>query len=305
MWDTFHYYIGSKYFKELSYDRLYECVAVADSEEPGLKRRVELRKIMNLRTNMMVDTKDVMADPIGTCKVHFTAERWADFKHDVAYFRNHHDIKRWEEAQTDHGYNGSPVWNIVGTTLTNMAPISDAPDQLPHQDRSVLHLRDHPHVLVGVRLADHVRRAGGVRHQLPLTLLLDGRLALALGLAVLSGGGRLPGQEGAPAPGGVLPRLFDAAAHLPALHFFGADPGARQAALGQGGRVPLGRDARGRLCRRRAARTPRRAASRRAPGGSRSPGTRGRRSSRGSIAASFRSWPAGRWPSPSWFRSAW
>ena len=125
MWDTFHYYVGSKYFKELSYDRLYECVAVADAEEPGLKRRVELRKIMNLRTNMMVDTKDVMADPIGTCKVHFTAERWADFRHDVAYFRNHHDIKRWEEAQTDHGYNGSPVWNIVGTTLTNMAPISD------------------------------------------------------------------------------------------------------------------------------------------------------------------------------------
>ena len=125
MWDTFHYYIGSKYFKELSYDRLYECVAVADAEEPGLKRRVELRKIMNLRTNMMVDTKDIMADPVGTCKVHFTQERWADFKHDVAYFRNHHDIKRWEEAQTDHGYNGSPVWNIVGTTLTNMSPISD------------------------------------------------------------------------------------------------------------------------------------------------------------------------------------
>ena len=35
VWDTFHYYVGSKYFKELSYDRLYECVAVADSEEPG------------------------------------------------------------------------------------------------------------------------------------------------------------------------------------------------------------------------------------------------------------------------------
>jgi len=38
-WDTFHYYIGSKYFKELHYERLYECVATADSEEPGLRRR--------------------------------------------------------------------------------------------------------------------------------------------------------------------------------------------------------------------------------------------------------------------------
>ena len=125
MWDTFHYYIGSKYFKELSYDRLYECVAVADSEEPGLKRRVELRKIMNLRNNMMVGTQEILANP-ALCKAHFTPERWADFRHDVAYFRNHHDIKRWEEAQTDHGYNGSPVWNIVGTTLSNLAPASDA-----------------------------------------------------------------------------------------------------------------------------------------------------------------------------------
>ncbi|HVT09373.1 MAG TPA: hypothetical protein VHO67_18060 [Polyangia bacterium] len=125
MWDTFHYYIGSKYFNELSYDRLYECVAVADSEEPGLRRRVELRKIMNLRTNMMVGTQDVLANP-EHCKSHFTPERWNQFKHDVGYFRSHHDIKRWEEAQTDHGYNGSPVWNIMGTTLANAAPASDA-----------------------------------------------------------------------------------------------------------------------------------------------------------------------------------
>ena len=124
MWDTCHYYVGSKYFKEISYDRLYECIAVADSEEPGLRRRVELRKVMNLRTNMMISTADVLAHP-EQCKSHFTPERWKDFKHDVAYFRNHHDVKRWEELQTDHGYNGTPVWNIVGTTLTNLGPATD------------------------------------------------------------------------------------------------------------------------------------------------------------------------------------
>jgi hypothetical protein len=125
MWDTFHYYVGSKYFNELSYDRLYECVAVADSEEPGLRRRVELRKIMNLRTNMMEGTNDILTHP-ERCKEHFSPDRWQSFRHDVAFFRTHHDIKRWEEAQTDHGYNGSPVWNIMGTTLTNTAPASDA-----------------------------------------------------------------------------------------------------------------------------------------------------------------------------------
>ena len=124
VWDTYHYYIGSKYFPELSYDRLYDCVSVADSEEPGLRRRVELRKIMNLRTNMMGPTTEILAHP-ERCKEHFTPERWQAFKHDVAYFRNAHGVKRWEEAQTDHGYNATPVWTILGTTLANLAPASD------------------------------------------------------------------------------------------------------------------------------------------------------------------------------------
>jgi len=123
-WDTFHYYAGSKYFKELSYDRLYECIAVADSEAPGLRRRVEVRKMMNLRNNMMEGTQNILAHP-EQCKSHFSAERWEDFKKDVSYFRNKHDVKRWEELQTDHGYNGTPVWNILGTTLSNTGPATD------------------------------------------------------------------------------------------------------------------------------------------------------------------------------------
>ena len=124
-WDTFHYYAGSKYFKEMSYDRLYECIAVADSEEPGLRRRVELRKVMNLRTNMMEGTEQILAHP-EACKKHFTPERWQAFKKDVAHFRAKHDVKRWEELQTDHGYNATPVWNVMGTMLSNTAPASDA-----------------------------------------------------------------------------------------------------------------------------------------------------------------------------------
>jgi hypothetical protein len=122
-WDTFHYYIGSKYFKELSYDRLYECVAIADSEEPGLRRRVELRKMTNLRTNLVVTTADILAHP-ERCKSHFTAARWESLKHDLRYFRTLENARRWDDAQTDHGYNGTPVWNILGTILANLAPAS-------------------------------------------------------------------------------------------------------------------------------------------------------------------------------------
>jgi hypothetical protein len=127
VWDAYHYYVGSKYFKELSYDRLYECGAVADSEDPSIRRRVELRKIMNLRTNMMESTAEILAHP-ERCKSHFSPERWEAFKKDITYFRLRNGVKRWEDSQADHGYNATPVWNILGSTLSNMGPATE--DQL-------------------------------------------------------------------------------------------------------------------------------------------------------------------------------
>jgi hypothetical protein len=121
-WEWTHYYVGSKYFHELSYDRLYECMSVADIED-GLKRRVELRKITNLRTNHLEPTDEIVKHP-ESCKQHFSAERWESFKHDVRFFRNRQGAKRWDDLQTDHGYNGTPVWNIAGSVLANLAPAS-------------------------------------------------------------------------------------------------------------------------------------------------------------------------------------
>ncbi|HEY0711938.1 MAG TPA: discoidin domain-containing protein, partial [Polyangia bacterium] len=119
-WEWTHYYIGSKYFKELSYDRLYECIAIADVED-GLRKRVELRKLTNLRTNLLESSKDVVARP-EQCKQHFSDARWTAFKKDVAFFRNRQSAKRWDDLQTDHGYNGTPVWNVAGTLLSNLGP---------------------------------------------------------------------------------------------------------------------------------------------------------------------------------------
>lgn len=121
-WEWFHYYIGSKYFKELGYTRLYECVAIADAED-GLRRRVELRKLTNLRTNALETTADILAHP-ERCREHFSDQRWSDFKKDVAFFRSREGPRRWDDAQTDHGYNGTPIWNIAGTLLANTAPAS-------------------------------------------------------------------------------------------------------------------------------------------------------------------------------------
>jgi len=122
-WDTFHYYVGSKYFKEMGYSRLYECVAVADSEDPRWVRRVELRKLTNLRTNALETTKQILAHP-EECTKHFTPARWQEFKRDNEYFRGRETPKRWDETSTDHGYNATPVWNMLGSILANTAPAS-------------------------------------------------------------------------------------------------------------------------------------------------------------------------------------
>lgn len=121
-WEWFHYYTGSKYFQELGYERLYECTAIADSED-GLRRRVELRKMTNLRTNLLETTEKVLAHP-EECKKHFSADRWQSFKKDITFFRSREGAQRWDDAQTDHGYNGTPVWNIAGTLLANLSPAS-------------------------------------------------------------------------------------------------------------------------------------------------------------------------------------
>jgi hypothetical protein len=123
-WEWTHYYVGSKYFKELSYDRLYECIAVADSEEgPNQRRAAEKRKLTNLRTNHIEPSTIILSKP-ESCKQHFTPARWESFKHDVRFFRNRQGAKRWDDLQLDHGYNGTPVWNVAGTLLTNTGPAS-------------------------------------------------------------------------------------------------------------------------------------------------------------------------------------
>src|SRR6185295_7055559 len=122
--EAYHYYVGAKYFDELGFERLYECAAVADAEDPALRRRVELRKITNLRTNVLGGTAEILADPT-RCTRHFSPARWQEFRQDIAFFRERNGVRRWEDAQTDHGYNATPVWTVIGSAAANLSPASD------------------------------------------------------------------------------------------------------------------------------------------------------------------------------------
>jgi hypothetical protein len=119
-----HYYLGSKYFPELGYDRLYDCLSTADVEE-GLRRRVERRPTTDLRTNLIQPSADILAHP-ERCKAHFAPARWQAFRADAAFFRARMGGRYWDAIQLDHGYNATPVWNALGGFLANLSPAGNA-----------------------------------------------------------------------------------------------------------------------------------------------------------------------------------
>jgi hypothetical protein len=124
LWDMFHYYLGSKYHAELGYKRIYRCTAVAESElSPASLTEVRGRGLRNLETNSIETTAAALAEP-AACKLHFSAERWAAFKKDVAFFRGQSDRAFWVRVQTDHGYNTPPLWTAMGKMLAVVFPVS-------------------------------------------------------------------------------------------------------------------------------------------------------------------------------------
>ncbi|MBW2666423.1 MAG: hypothetical protein JRE13_09050 [Deltaproteobacteria bacterium] len=122
--DTFHYYVGSKYFDELGHSRLYACTAIADAEA-GTHTGVSGRLLRNLETNRLEPTTSTLADP-DACKRHFDVPRWDMFTHDVGWFRDRVPRSRWHAIQRDHGYNPPPTWTALGGALAASAPASDA-----------------------------------------------------------------------------------------------------------------------------------------------------------------------------------
>jgi hypothetical protein len=122
--EFFHYYLGSKYDRELGYERLYYCVAVAQADS-GQTNEVRARKMMDLGIDTIVPTQDALAHP-EVCRDRFESpERWEAFKADVKFFRNSANLQYWNDMQKDHGYNPPPVWTVMGHFWGMLHPATD------------------------------------------------------------------------------------------------------------------------------------------------------------------------------------
>lgn len=123
LWDMTHYYVGAKYFDELGYDGLYECIAVADAEQPGAAPRVAARTITDLRTNRMTTAAEAVAHP-ERCRDRFSPPRWRAFAADVGFLRDRFPEEAWERLSTNHGFNASPAWVLLARPLAGEGPVT-------------------------------------------------------------------------------------------------------------------------------------------------------------------------------------
>jgi hypothetical protein len=122
VWDTFHYYLGAKYQPELGYTRLYECAVAADVAA-GRIAPSDLVTVRNLETNHLEPLLGAKA--LAGCSPYFSAERWQSFIADVEWFHDRSSAPgRWQSILSDHGYNGTPAWGILGRILANTGPAS-------------------------------------------------------------------------------------------------------------------------------------------------------------------------------------
>ncbi|MFI5309011.1 MAG: discoidin domain-containing protein, partial [Polyangiales bacterium] len=123
IWEHYHYYIGAKYGPELRYSRIYSCTSAVDVLD-GMRARVKKREMRDLAVTNELGPSDAIVDNPLICTKHFSTERWAAFREDIRFFRNHFPADRWDESQTDHGYNGTPVWAILGRLIANYKPLT-------------------------------------------------------------------------------------------------------------------------------------------------------------------------------------
>ncbi len=121
-----HYYVGAKYFREIGYLGLYDCVTLADREiatDDGTAPRI---------AGYIRDLEDVLRDKpyeaaLTSCregpKKNFSAERWAEFKADIRLLQQLVDDGSWQGVVGDAGFNPPPSLILVSSPIANLIPI--------------------------------------------------------------------------------------------------------------------------------------------------------------------------------------
>lgn len=119
-WDMFHTYMGTKYYDELGYTKLYECAVSLDARHinfyENLDRIRELSTLKYISAELVVEESD--------CEVLFSKDRKNEFINDLKFFNSLTYPQYWNRLFRDKGYNGSPFYTYVLSKLVNNVALS-------------------------------------------------------------------------------------------------------------------------------------------------------------------------------------
>jgi hypothetical protein len=136
-WNVFHYYVGSKYFPELSYYDLYAATLMADDDRQARKERAptererkrlgkvkdfeQVKKARDQRTYKVELREDIVA---GFDRDTLSRDRLRQLGKDTRFMRKYMGFGNpgWSQTFKDLGYNPAPPWTVIGVPLSNVVP---------------------------------------------------------------------------------------------------------------------------------------------------------------------------------------
>ncbi|MCP4869376.1 MAG: hypothetical protein GY898_11740 [Proteobacteria bacterium] len=129
-WNVYHYYVGSKYFGELSYFDLYAATLSADDDY--IERRTKRGKRIHDHFSLIKkarDQRDYKNKPRAEIVEGFdrsviSEQRLLELGRDSRFIGKYMGFRSpgWHQTFKDLGYNPAPAWTLVGTPLSNVVP---------------------------------------------------------------------------------------------------------------------------------------------------------------------------------------
>lgn len=119
LYDAYFYYVGSKYFDELGYERLVPATIIADAEGANRFRAFD-RKMFREQPSQRVVPFDRAMNLRSEIISRFAPERWAAFKADIDWFTASLPERSWDTILTDYGYNATPFGRLTQQFISNL-----------------------------------------------------------------------------------------------------------------------------------------------------------------------------------------
>jgi hypothetical protein len=127
-----HYYTGAKYVGEVGYEGLYEALTAALAEIYGEERLADaVTAVRRLDGQGFTSPRDALA-AFERRRGRWEPGRWTSFVEDVRFldaslerYSDENPLRHWRTVLRDHGYNASPLYTVLASTVANLVPLRD------------------------------------------------------------------------------------------------------------------------------------------------------------------------------------